>query len=94
MIGGGGGAGEMERDGGKMRGVNRVGLSEKEGWRGRRETGGAQFAITGATGQKVSKKGDECVCVRVCVHEEQKKMVTECLCICVCVCVRARRPLN
>lgn len=55
------GGGGVERDGGKMRGVNRVGLSEKEGWRRRRKTGGAQFAITGATGQKVSKKGDECV---------------------------------
>lgn len=48
--GGSGGRGE-----GKMRGVNREGV---------RETGGAQFAITGATGQKVSKKEDECVCER------------------------------
>lgn len=32
--------------------------------------GGAQFAITGATGQKVSKKEDEyvCVCLGGCVH--------------------------
>ncbi|KAG7237866.1 hypothetical protein INR49_031760 [Caranx melampygus] len=36
-----------------MRGVNREGLSERK-----REMGGAQFAITGATGQKVSKKED------------------------------------
>lgn len=65
-----------EEDGGKMRGVNREGLSERE-----RETGGAQFAITGATGQKVSKKEDEFVSMCVC----EGKMVTECLCICVCV---------
>lgn len=41
--------------------------------------GGAQFAITGATGQKVSKKEDEYVCVYVWVG--------------VCMCERERARL-
>ena len=51
--------------------------STERGWgerkRERERQGGAQFAITGAAGQKVSKKEDE----RVCVHVS--------LCVCVCV---------
>lgn len=43
-----------------------------------RETGGAQFAITGATGQKVSKKDSARMCLHVHVSP---KIVTECLCL-------------
>lgn len=62
---GGWGCRDRVVDGRKMREVNSQKLSE----RGRqRETGGAQFAITCAAGQKVSKKEDESVdvCVWVC----------------------------
>lgn len=63
-----------------MRGVKRERVSKRG-----REMGGAQFAITGATGQKVSKKVDEypCVCVHAWEREKQKERANVCVCACV-----------